>query len=213
MIWNVFQPGSNYDHFRGRVSVRYSDVSKNLWMIDTLPLEHYVWGIGEITGTGDADYNRTMVTAFRTYGLWKVYYSTTDATEGVTVVPTSSNQIYDGYDWETAHTSIQAAAQDTLGRIAKYGSDIALSPYSSWTDGRTRSFQEVWGSTLYPWCQSVADSYGKHPTMTTAELQAAGNHMVGLSAHGALSLATNSGWDWQRILTYYLNGISLPSAY
>ena len=213
MIFNVFQPGSSYDHFRGRVSVRYSDTSKSLWMINTLPLEHYVWGIGEITGTGDADYNRTMTTTFRTYGIWKIYHSTAYATEGFTVVPTSSNQLYYGYDWETSHPNIKTATQDTLGRIAKYGNDIALSPYSSWTDGRTRSFQEVWGSTLYPWCQSVADPYGKNSSMTTTQLQAAGNHMVGISAHGALSLATDSGWDWTRILTYYLTDISLPNAY
>jgi hypothetical protein len=218
LIFNVFQPGSGYDHFRGQVSVRYSDTSKNLWMINTLPLEQYVWGIGEITGTGDANYNRTMTTTFRTYGLWKIYYSTAYATEGFTVDATSGNQLYYGYDWETPHPAIKQAAQDTLGRIAKYGSDIALSPYSSWTDGRTRSFQERWGSTAYPWCQSVADPYGNYntsnsPTKTTAELEAAGNHMVGLSAHGALSLASDSHWDWQTILKYYLTGISIPAAY
>jgi hypothetical protein len=213
MIFDVSQPNSSYDHFRGRVSVRYSDTSKNIWMINTLPLEQYVWGIGEITGTGDANYNRTMTTTFRTYGLWKIYYSTKYATEGFTVDATSGNQLYYGYDWETSHSAIHQAAQDTLGYVARYGSDIALSPYSSWTDGRTRSFLERWGSSLYPWCQSVADPYGKNTTMDTAALEASGNHMVGISAHGALSLAANAHWDWQAILKYYLSNISLQVSY
>jgi hypothetical protein len=212
-IFNVSQPNSPYDQFRGRVSVRYSDASKNIWMINTLPLEQYVWGIGEITGTGDANYNRTMTATFRTYGLWKVYNSTKYATEGFTVDATSGNQLYYGYDWEINHLSIHQAAQDTLGYVARYGSDIALSPYSSWTDGRTRSFLERWGSSLYPWCQSVADPYGKHATLTTAALEAAGNHMVGISAHGALTLATDDHWDWQAILKYYLSNISLKVSY
>jgi peptidoglycan hydrolase-like amidase len=213
MIFDVSQPNSSYDQFRGRVSVRYSDTSKNIWMINTLPLEQYVWGIGEITGTGDANYNRTMTTAFRTYGLWKVYYSTKYATEGFTVDATPSNQIYYGYNYETTHPNIKQAAQDTLGSVARYGSDIALSPFSSWTDGRTRSFLERWGSSAYPWCQSVADPYGKNTTMDTAALEASGNHMVGISAHGALSLATNSRWDWQAILKYYLTNIAIQVSY
>ena len=213
MIFDVSQPNSPYDQFRGRVSVRYSDTSKNVWMINTLPLEQYVWGIGEITGTGDANYNRTMTTAFRTYGLWKVYYSTKYATEGFTVDATPGNQIYYGYNYETAHPNIKQAAQDTLGSIARYGSDIALSPFSSWTDGRTRSFFERWGSSAYPWCQSVADPYGQNTSMTTAALEAAGNHMVGISAHGALSLAANSHWDWQAILKYYLTNIAIQVSY
>ena len=91
--------------------------------------------------------------------------------------------------------------------------EIALTPYSSWTDGRTRSFAERWGSTGYPWNQSVADPYGKHPTMSTSELENAGNHMVGLSAHGSLTLATDYGKDWDWILNYYFYNINIHQAY
>jgi Repeat of unknown function (DUF5648) len=213
MIFDVFKPDSSFDQYRGRTSVRYSDVSKNIWMINTLPLEQYTWGMGEITGTGHANYNRTMVTAYRTYGLWKIYYSTKYATEGFTVDATPGNQIYSGYDWEISHPNIKTATQETLGSIAMHGNDIALSPYSSWTDGRTRSFLERFGSTQYPWCQSVADPYGKHPSQSTAQLEASGNHMVGISANGALKLASSEKWDWRRIISYYLNNVSVQTRY
>jgi len=133
------------------------------------------------------------------------------------VTATTSSQLYYGYDWETAHTNIKTAAEDTRGKIVMYlnGStnEIALTPYSSWSDGRTRSFEERWGSTAYPWCRSVDDPYGKHATKSTATLENEGNHMVGLIANGSLNLATNYGWDWDDILGYYFYNINLHQAY
>lgn len=50
--------------------------------------------------------------------------------------------------------------------------------------------------------------------MTTAQLEAAGNHMVGLIANGSLKLAgSNYNWDFQRILNYYFTGISISNKY
>lgn len=213
IVFDAHRPDSSYDKYRGKIKVRYSNASGKIWSINILPLEQYIWGIGEITGTGDEGYNRTMTAAFRTYGYWKVLYGTKYATEGFKVDATSSSQIYRGYEWEVAHPRIKQAAEYTQGKIAKYGSDIALSPYSSWTDGRTRSFYERWGSDDYPWCQSVKDLYGKHPSLTISQLVSAGNHMVGISAHGALKLATDYNWTWDKILKYYLTGINIAKIY
>lgn len=212
-IFTIKTPNSSFDEYRGSISVRYSDATKKVWVINKLPLEQYLWGIGEITGTGDQEYNKTMTTAFRTYGLWKILYSTKYASEGFVVDATPGNQVYYGYDWEKRYPRIRLAAQETNGRIAKHGGDIALTPYSSWTDGRTRSFLERWGSSAYPWCQSVPDPYGKHTSLSTEKLVEYGNHMVGISAHGALELATTHDWTWERILPYYLTGISIPYGY
>jgi peptidoglycan hydrolase-like amidase len=213
LIFELSNPTTSYNKYRGKIKLRYSDVSQKVWAINTLPLEQYVWGIGEITGTGAIEYNRTMTTIFRTYGYWKILYSTKYATEGFKIDATPGNQLYYGYNWEQNYPNIKIAAEYTLGRIITYKGSTALTPYSSWTDGRTRSYQEVWNSTSYPYLKSVPDSYGKHPTMTTAQLKAAGNHMVGVSAHGALKLATNYAWTWNRILSYYYTGIALTSLY
>jgi len=214
MIFKVEpNPQLSFNEYRGKLRVRYVDEKDKIWVINFLPLEHYVWGMGEITGTGDNDYNRVMTTSFRTYGYWKIKFSTKYAVEGFKVDATPGNQLYYGYDWEKTHSTIRDAAIETRGRIAMYGERIAITPYSSWTDGRTRSWEERWGSTNYPWCQSVADPYGKHPTKSTVTLEAEGNHMVGLSAHGALNLADEHNWDWDRIMKYYYTGISLNVVY
>ena len=176
-------------------------------------MEHYTWGMGEMSGTGDMDYNRVMTVSFRTYGYWKLKFSTKYASEGFKVNATPGNQLYYGYEWEKAHSRIRTAAEDTRGKIVMYRSKIAITPYSSWTDGRTRSFKERWGSSNYPWCKSVKDPYGKHASKSTSTLVKEGNHMVGLSANGALKLAGDRGWDWDRILKYYYSGISIVQSY
>jgi peptidoglycan hydrolase-like amidase len=175
--------------------------------------------MAEIKGTGPMEYNKVMTTSFRTYGYFWLYESIKNLPEGFIVNATPGNQLYRGYDYEVAYPRIKEAAKMTRGNIltssqSEFKDNVAITPYSSWTDGRTRSFEERWGGTDYPWCQSVADPYGKHPTMTTAQLEAAGNHMVGLSANGALKLAgTSYNWAWDRILKYYYTGVSLSQIY
>ena len=213
LIFDVNRPSSTYDQYRGKIQIQYTD-SANLWVINTLPLEHYAWGAGEFTGTGPAEHSKVMSTIFRTYGYQYIAWtSTIYVPYGFRIKSDSGNQIYRGYDWETAYPNVKVAAQATRGVIATYNGDVALTPYSSWSDGRTRSFKERWGSTDYPWCQSVSDPYGKNSTMTTKQLEDAGNHMVGLIANGSLNLANNHNWDWQRIMKYYYTGISLNTAY
>ncbi|HMN19540.1 MAG TPA: hypothetical protein PKA31_03020 [Candidatus Moranbacteria bacterium] len=220
-VFDINRPDSSFDRYRGKMKLHYYDSpdadGDRIWAINTLPMEHYVYGMGEITGTGDEKYNRTMTISYRTYGYWKARFSTKYAAQGFKVNATPGNQLYYGYDWEMGHLRIRDAAQYTAGVLMMHQrgnlNEIAITPYSSWTDGRTRSFEERWGSKEYPWCQSVADPYGKHPTMDTASLEAAGNHMVGLSAHGALSLAKDHGWEYHRILGYYYSAINLLKAY
>ncbi len=217
IVFDAHRPNSSYDEYRYSVKLKYSDTSKQIWTINVLPLEQYVWGMGEITGTGDEKYNRVMTVSFRTYGYWKLKFSTKYATEGFKVNATPGNQLYYGYEWEIAHPRIKAGAEYTQGKLMMYNNgsinEIAITPYSSWTDGRTRSFEERWGSTAYPWCKSVSDPYGKHATMSTEDLENAGNHMVGLSANGALNLATNHSWDYQKIMSYYYSAINFLTSY
>ncbi len=223
MIFNAHRPDSSFDEYRGKITVRYykesniiagtSDTVTQIWVINTLPLEHYVWGMGETTGTGDIEHTKVMTTIFRTYGRWYIENATKYLPLGFKIRSDSGSQIYYGYEWESAHSNIKKASEATRGSVATYDSKIALTPYSSWTDGRTRSFKERWGSSDYPWCKSVSDSYGKHPYLSTSELEAAGNHMVGLSANGSVVLAQDHDWDYKKIMKYYYTGISLDPLY
>ncbi len=212
LIMNVHRPSSDYDEYRGEIRIRHYDSSNN-WVINILPLEQYIWGDGETTGTGDFDHTKVMTTIFRTYGYQYLSWTSTKYMKyGFRIRSDSGSQIYRGYEWETAHPNVKKAAQSTRGVIVTYDGDVALTPYCSYSDGRTRSWEEKWGSDDYPWCQSVSDPYGKHPTMSTSQLEAAGNHMVGLIGYGSVDRA-NAGWSWSRILRYYYTNISLSETY
>lgn len=228
IVFDVSRPNSSYDRYRGSIRLKHYDAPEadgdRVWVINKLPLEQYVWGMGEITGTGPEEYNRVMTTIFRTYGYWKIKWSTKYAAQGFKVDNTAGSQIYHGYDWEVRYDRIKTAALITRGTVVFYDNEVALTPYSSWTDGKTRRYEDGhWGhncveprkdtSKVYPWLSSVDDSYGKNETLNTCELAARGNHMVGLSANGAVRMARDGGYDHLAILRHYYKGITLDKQY
>lgn len=228
IIFDIHLRNYSYDHYRGKIRLRYSDDTKRIWAINILPLEQYVWGSGELAGTGDMNYNRTMTAAIRTYGYWKIKYSTMYTYLGFKVNATPGNQIYKGYEWEQDHPRIKQAAQYTEGRIVMYKGEIALTPYFSWSDGKTRRWEDGFNnvcrkitgkiSKIKPWLSQKNDPYGNYnrfnnPDKSACTLRKEGNHMVGMTAHGALNLATNHGWGYGKILKYYYTGVSVYQAY
>jgi len=213
IIFNTHGSDS-YDHYRGKIEVHYyhgndiyggsSDSVTQIWIINKLPLEQYVWGAGETTGTGPTEHVRVMATIFRTYGDWYIVNATKYKPLGFKIRNDSGSQIYGGYDWEKDHPHIKEAADATRGKIVTYKGEVALTPYCSYTDGRTRDLNG------YPYLKSVKD----HKLGTKKGLNPGdgGNHMWGLSAHGALGFAQD-GKSWTWILKYYYTGVSIDSAY
>lgn len=203
-----------YDHYRGKIDVHYyhgndiyggnSNTVSQVWVINKLPLEQYVWGMGETTGTGDSDHVRVMTTIFRTYGDWYIENATKYKPLGFKIRSDSGSQIYGGYDWEKDHPHIREAADDTRGKIVKYKGEVALTPYCSYTDGKTRKYPD----SDYPYLKSVKDNKaGIKKGLKPGE---GGNHMWGLSAHGALGFAQDGkSWDW--ILKYYYSGVDIDN--
>ncbi|KKP98022.1 MAG: hypothetical protein US25_C0060G0002 [Candidatus Moranbacteria bacterium GW2011_GWE1_36_7] len=235
MLFDVNKPDSTYDQYRGKITIQHSYTDDNqdqegdlrrIWVINSLPLEHYVWGFGEIGG-GVEQHSKAMIVAARTYARWYLQPTVTKWNEeGFNVLSTSGSQIYRGYDYEKDHATIPDLAKKTNGIIMKnQDNDIVLAAYSSWTDGRTRKYEDgLFGgscasatagdtSSLYPELSAVADPYGKNSSLDTCALGAAGNHMVGMSANGSLNLAANYGWSWTKILSYYYSRISIVKEY
>ncbi len=205
-----------YDHFRGKIEVNYyhgddvyngnSSSVTQIWIINKLPLEQYVWGMGETTGTGDPDHVRVMATIFRTYGDWYIENATKYKPMGFKIRSDSGSQIYVGSDREKTYPKVKEAAEDTRGKIVKYKGEVALTPYCSYTDGKTRNYP----GKDYPYLKSVKDhKKGKQKGLKPGEN---GNHMWGLSAHGALGYAEDGkSWDW--ILKYYYTKVDIVSLY
>jgi hypothetical protein len=243
MIFDVNTPTNiskaGYEQYRGKIKLQHSYSTDNyelysrasfadndtehaqrrIWVINILPLEQYMWGYGEMSSGGVENHAKTMIVAGRSYARWYLDIPPTDrkwgdyttrageSGEGFDISAYSFSQIYNGYDYETTHSFIADAARKTNGVIMKYGTEYVLAAYSSFTDGNTRALAG------YPYLLSVPDPYGKNSSMTTDEMVAAGNHMWGMSASGALNLATNYGWSWTRILPYYYSGVSIVKEY
>ncbi len=210
LIFDINKPDSSYDQYRGKMKLRYYDGdgsdADRIWAINILPMEQYVWGMGETSGTGPADFTRVMTIIFRTYGYWKIEYGTKYAGQGFKVTATSSSQVYRGYDWETAHPKIKEAAGVTQGKVVMYKNELALTPYCSYTDGHTRDYPD----DDYPYLKSVKDH--KKGTKKGLKPGDGGNHMWGLSANGALGfVGDGKSWDW--VLKHYYSGVSITGAY
>jgi peptidoglycan hydrolase-like amidase len=214
IIFDVHRPNDSYDNFRGKIEVNYyhgsdiyggsSDTVTQIWVVNVLPLEQYVWGMGETTGTGETDHVRVMTTIFRTYGDWYIENATKYKPLGFKIRSDSGSQIYGGYDWEKDHPKIREAANDTRGRIISYKGEVALTPYCSYTNGRTRKLNG------YPYLKSVKDH--KKGTIKSLKPGENGNHMWGLSAHGALGYAED-GKSWTWILKHYYTKVNINSLY
>lgn len=215
IIFNVYHDVNydGYDHFRGKISVKHyhgediyngnSGTVTQIWVINKLPLEQYVWGMGETTGTGDSDHTRVMAVIFRTYGKWYIDNATKYKPMGFKIRSDSGSQIYVGSDREETYPKVRQAAEETRGKIVKYENEVALTPYCSYTDGKTRKLNG------YPYLKSVKDPYGKKKGLKPGQ---DGNHMWGLSAHGSLGYAEH-GKSWEWILKHYYSKVDISSEY
>ncbi|MFA5871597.1 MAG: SpoIID/LytB domain-containing protein [Parcubacteria group bacterium] len=196
----------DYDEFRGTLELSQDDEGTP-WVIDELPLEQYTWGTGEI---GDCvhEYYKLFSIVFRTYGYRNLESKkSTHAKHNFDLSDTSSDQIYKGYKIEENYPDMKRAAAETRGQIVTYKGKTALTPYCSWSDGRTRNFPGD-----YPYLKGGKDKYGKHPTKSTKELKDEGNHMYGLVANGARKMV-EKGKTYKQAIAYYLKGVDITGAY
>ena len=103
--------------------------------------------------------------------------------------------------------NVVAAQRATRGYMATYDSNYIITPYYSTSDGRTRSWAEVWGGSNRPWLVSVPATYDKRDGKAMA------GHGVGMSARDAAYMADEGGKNWQEILKYYYTGVNVNLIY
>ena len=195
-------PGANDNKFRGKLELRYTPKTDNVWIINELPTEWYLKGIAETSEVSPSEFQKTLLTAARTYAMYHVQHATKHADEYY-IVDATYDQVYRGYGQEARSPSIAAAVDATRGIVVTYNGSLAITPYFSRSDGRTRSWSEVWYGTV-AWCQSVSVPSDVGKTLW--------GHGVGMSASGALAMA-NQGQTWDRILKYFYTGIDLKRWY
>ncbi|MBP6945598.1 hypothetical protein KBD61_05235 [Patescibacteria group bacterium] len=197
-------PGGNDNSFRSQLELRYTPATDGVWVINELPIEWYLKGIAETSNISPPEFQRTLLVTARTYATYHVQRGTKHADEFYTV-DAKYDQVYRGYGAERRNPNVVAAIDATRGQIVTYQGKLAITPYFSRSDGRTRGWGEVWyGASNYPWLVSVPVPQDQGKTLW--------GHGVGMSASGALAMA-NEGKRYDQILTYFYQGIELRKAY
>lgn len=200
----------NDNMFRGEMEVRYAPATNRLWVVNELLFEQYLKGIAETSNSSPFEYQKALIVAARTYAKQHIDRNSKHAAEGFTVRPTEADQVYRGYNSEKRMPSLARAVEETRGVMVYYNGALAITPYSSNTDGRTRSWEEVWGGPPKPWLVSVPD-----PCCTGLSMRYSStsySHGVGMSARGALAMALDNK-SFEEILKYYYTNIELLRKY
>jgi stage II sporulation protein D len=164
----------------------------------------YLRGIAETSNVSPLEFQKALLTAARTYALYHVNRGTKHADEYFHV-DAHLDQVYRGYGQEARSPNIVDGVVQTRGQIVTYDGKLAITPYFSRSDGRTRDWTEVWGGSGYPWLKSVSVPYDVGQTLW--------GHGVGLSARGALYMASKDNASYQMILKHFYQGIELRPAY
>lgn len=190
----------NDNTFRGRVVVaRGTDDST--WVVNVLRLGHYVRGIAEASNSSPVEYQKALSVAARTYAVYNILHPTKHAEEPYILDNTSNDQVYRGYNLEQRAEIWSDSARSTSKQVLTYEGEVIIAPYFSQSDGRTRSWSEVWGGS-YPWAVSVDD-----PGCAGLEMS---GHGVGMSGTGGVYFA-ELGQTYDQILSHYYTGVTLET--
>jgi len=193
----------NYNDFKGDLEIRYNSSRDRTWIINELPMEEYLKGISETSNGSPIEYLKTMTVAARTYAYYHYTKGTKHGHEYFHV-DARYDQVYKGYTASIIWKDLKKAIEQTNGIIATYEGRPIVAAYFSRSDGRTRSFKEVWYNDV-PYLVSVPCPYSKGKELW--------GHGVGIDAYDAYHRAAEENATYDEILKYYYTGISLEKVW
>jgi hypothetical protein len=201
------------NRFRNIIEMQYSAKTCKLWLINELPLGYYLKGLGETSNASPVEFQKVMLSAARTYAMYhynrgidyKVKDGSTKHADEHFHVDATYDQVYRGYSSELRIPTLVQAENETRGLVITYQGKIIVTPYFSRSDGRTRSWTEVWGGAGMPWLQSVAVPQDSGQTLW--------GHGVGMSARGALLMVVNDKKTWDTVIKYFYQGVDILRLY
>lgn len=198
--WN---PSLNDNQYRGILEVR--EVDGTLRVINELPLEDYLKGLGEVSNTEEMEKIKAIIIAARSYAKYYI-----DIDQKFPGKPynleddPNTSQKYLGYGLELRSPNVNSAVDATRGQIVTYNGTLIKTPYFNQSDGKaTKSAKSVWNWDA-PYLVSVSDSYCDGKEFL--------GHGVGLSGCGAKGMA-KAGFDYVAILKHYYTGIEVTDLY
>jgi len=190
--------------FRGTLEIRYVPDTERLWAINELSLEEYLKGLVETSDDAPAEFHKAQVIAARSFALYHIERGGKYKKGQFILTNSASDQVYRGAKAAARRPNLVAAVEATRGIVVTYDGDVVVTPYYAQSDGRTRTWEQVWGGKPKAWLASVADPVceGKRKI----------GHGVGMPQRCAMELA-GQGWTFQAILKNYYQGVDLRKIY
>jgi stage II sporulation protein D len=193
--------------------MQYSTATGKLWVINELPISYYLKGLAETSNISAYEFQKVLATAARTYAMYHYERGIENSVlDGSTKhsgehyhIDAYYDQVYRGFGSEKRMSNFVKAVEETRGAVVTYEGSIVVTPYFSRSDGRTRSWSEVWYGADKPWLRSVA--------VPEDNGQILWGHGVGLSARAALIMARDENKKWNEILGYFYPGTKVVKVF
>lgn len=189
----------NFNAFRGSLEYRFAPKSGVPYLVDELLLENYVAGIGETSNGAPEEYIKALQIAARTYAYMNISKAPPTIDRMFDVYASTNDQLYLGYNFESASPRIAFFTGGTRGMMVTYKDNPVTTYYFSRSNGSTKAKK---GS---PWLKSVKAKYDQGRKML--------GHGYGMSNHDAAMRASKDKWDYEKILTYYYSGTKINKMY
>jgi SpoIID/LytB domain protein len=130
-------------------------------LIDVLPFEQYLLGIGEVPSSWPTAALRTQAIAARSFALYRMRTNGLRGDCACHVEDGSNDQVYVGWDKEGGPDGARwvRAVTATAHRIVAYGGSVALTVFTASDGGHTEDLPVQWGTPLasYPYLAGVCD--------------------------------------------------------
>jgi len=148
----VYGPSGRYHGYRGTIVAQPS--GGLLYIINVLPIEDYLRGLGEVPSSWPLEAIKAQIVAARCYALTHM-----GSTALYDVDDTTQFQVYRGIDSESA--SQNAAVDQTAGQVLMYGGRVIEAFFSASDGGHTANVSDVFGGSLatYPYLRGVLDPW------------------------------------------------------
>lgn len=192
----------SFNKYRGAFEYQIGKKDSVLYIISDLLLEDYMKGIAEVSRKAPIEMVKANLAAARTYAfISKGKYAFFD------VLGNTYDQLYLGHNAEAALPNVQEAAIATRGIMITYNSEIVTTPYFGNSNGRTKSWTDVWGGKPKPWLVPVKATYD----LRDGKRQF--GHGVGMSQRDAAIRAEEEGLLWDALIKYYYTGVEVERIY
>ncbi len=195
----------NFNIYRGVMEYKYSPKSDVPYVINELPLDLYIAGIAETSNLAAIEYIKAILVAARSYAYYHINNGVPAAERTFDVYATTADQLYLGYNSEVLMPRVVQAANNTYGEMVTYNGNPVVTPYFGNSNGKTKTWKEVWGGADKPYLIPVECLYDKGKKLF--------GHGVGMSAADAAMRADKDGWTYEQLLKYYYTGVEVEKIY